>query len=328
MLASSPRLRASAVRFAARSGLTLVELLVVVFIIAILIALLLPAVQSARETARRLRCANHLKQLALAVHTYAEVNREHLPGRVRAAFHSTRDPVKSALSWGNWSPVETISWRATLLPHHEQQALHDGIDFRRSVLSAANLPVARTLVVVYQCPSTPTSPRRIADLMSGTASTSFFRQGINVAACDYQAATGVISREATEPGAWSTGAYLDRENLRYPARLQEITDGLSQTLLLYERSGHPEYLGRGGGPADLTADHPYDGCWLSSEGWDEVDRRVGINEHNAFQAYSFHPGGAQAAACDGSAHFLNESLDGAVLAALVTRAGGEAVSLP
>src|SRR6059058_5436869 len=63
-----------------RLAFTLVELLVVIAIIGVLVALLLPAVQSARESARRTQCINHLKQFALGCLNF-EATRGYVPKR-------------------------------------------------------------------------------------------------------------------------------------------------------------------------------------------------------------------------------------------------------
>ena len=106
-----------------RRGFTLVELLVVIAIIGILIALLLPAVQAAREAARRGTCTNNLKQIGVALQSYAD------------AFG--RYPINGVLNdeVGNgWSLLGSEHMR--LLPYLEQQQMYGNINFQLGLASA------------------------------------------------------------------------------------------------------------------------------------------------------------------------------------------------
>lgn len=132
-----------------KSGFTLVELLVVIAIIGVLIALLLPAVQAAREAARRMQCANHLKQFVLGLHNYHD-NLLAFPAQL-GFLRGTSD---------------LFGCMYQILPYVEQQAAYD--EMKTGVGSAGTLvvnpgPDLASLAIlgtwsvpIFICPSDPT----------------------------------------------------------------------------------------------------------------------------------------------------------------------------
>ncbi len=101
-----------------RRGFTLIELLVVIAIIAILIGLLLPAVQKVREAASRMSCSNNLKQLALACHSYHDVN-SGLPSAM-VVYNNGNAPYYPYNTSG-FGP----NWIVLILPYIEQGNIYN-----------------------------------------------------------------------------------------------------------------------------------------------------------------------------------------------------------
>ena len=102
-----------------RRGFTLVELLVVIAIIATLIGLLLPAVQSAREAARRTQCRNQLKQLGLATLSLESANRFFPSGGI-TTYPQIQNYVQGGKPLG--PDKQGLGWAFQILPYIEEFA--------------------------------------------------------------------------------------------------------------------------------------------------------------------------------------------------------------
>jgi prepilin-type processing-associated H-X9-DG protein len=118
-------------------------------------------------------------------------------------------------------------------------------------------------------------------------------------------------------------------------KITAITDGTSNTLLISELAGRPDYWIKGiKQPTEGERFPAWWGPWASYncaiyKTWSDDGLTPGgfctINCNNSWGIYSFHSQGANAVFCDGSVHFLRVGLDRDVFAALVTRAGGETI---
>lgn len=312
-----------------RRGFSLVELLVVISIVAVLIGLLLPAVQSARETARRIRCANNLKQIALAMHSHADTR-----GRLPVGALTPRGQYLGRRSGpGDW--YDDHGWYSHMGPYIEQQAWHDGIRFDVSFSHPLNDAARRHLIALYACPTDGGLKRNEWD--SPVWARVRGNYVVNFGNTNYG--------QTTKGGVGFGGAPF---GYRQGVRLAEITDGLSKTLMLAEVITVSEFgrqaHGAWGGPiSDFTTSlggQTFQG-WIppNSRVPDEVARVCPPVEAlnglpgcmligndmalQSFAARSKHYGGVQVAWCDGAIRFQSDAVDVVTWRSLSTSRGGE-----
>lgn len=200
-------------------GFTLIELLVVIAIIAILVALLLPAVHQAREAARRTACRNNLRQIGIALHNYADVFGTFPPGRI--VYVSPTDDGSSGANGGaTTGRGNCFSAFAGLLPHLEQSVIFNQIDFNNGPDTAANNSMSITQPPVFLCPS----DFGIRSLAQGAGFAGVTNYVLNTGT------TAPVSSQ-NPSGVPVTGVFFENSRVR----LQDVTDGTSQTICISEQ---------------------------------------------------------------------------------------------
>jgi prepilin-type N-terminal cleavage/methylation domain-containing protein/prepilin-type processing-associated H-X9-DG protein len=213
------------IRSRPRPAFTLIEMLTVVALIAILMSLLLPAVQRVREAAARMKCANNLRQIGLALAAY-----EAEQGRYPTIGYGP-DIAGSTVSFDPQYPLSTFAY---LLPYLEKNDIYNQFDPTRYYNDPANRAASRNAVPTYLCPTNPARSGSVDPYGYGyTDYMPIAYTDINPAgAGNVQLAAGPYAPAALQLGG---------------SRASSILDGLSNTI------GVVEAVGR----TDLFASNPY-----------------------------------------------------------------------
>jgi len=273
-----------------RRAFTLIELLVVIAVVGTLTALLLPAVQSARESARRMQCSNHFKQIGIAIHCY----------------HDAHNVMPQG-----WNQTGHY-WTTFLLPFIEQQMLYDGMvfdfnkpfgewrgGFRPDTNARATTPhdpinattrAMKTKISVYQCSTIPhpsgglyegpgnmgvtsgVTPREgcIANVWNPALSSVKCNAGSNIG-LQYWSASWMRPYIAPDGRSYHSemcfsgqdcvdGTWRDQNGMMYGMSFVSfgaVTDGLSHTIAVGEATSFQ----------DITRDSQQLGCFYIGHGY-------------------------------------------------------------
>ena len=311
-----------------RLGFTLVELLVVIAIIGILIGMLLPAVQQVREAARRAACANHLKQVGLAIHNY--------------------ESAVQAIPASRINRSGGVAWTVQILPFIEAQNFYNGWDLNRWYYDQGNTvaegdDLRKTAVNIFFCPTRRTSTSAGFSIAGDKPDIAFqgSRNHYEGALGDFACCVGTsVNDDFSGDGGngaviladWSyqpmTGRPWVVANWKSQTRFSDIQDGLTNTIFVGEKHVVPGTFGTNT-PANVQAntgdgsiyngDHP----WVISRGAGPNFPLAKKNSEFNSQFGSWHPSVCQFAMGDGSVQTTSNEVDPVTLGRLAQRDDGQ-----
>ena len=361
-------------RLRQRAGFTLVELLVVIAIIGILMGLLLPAVQKVRAAAQRAKCSNNIRQLGLAMLNFEST----MKGLPRGGEHllppgaAIQGDVLTATDTGKVQDPQSPF--VMILPYIEQQSAADMFDIRFRYNDPArpqNQVAAQTVPPIFLCPTNPYASLRTGGV--GKDSSGF-------GCTDYGTIPYQTTGTTLVPTALTGKNYPSNSYVRYGAgdplvdpgklvqldrtllqaglldgayglpTLDEIKDGTSNTMMIFEDCSLNEQMGLAAGKSyyDVFGGAGGTGGASSHWRWASPDMATGIknpvnscknggygfpdpcnwSNHDVgpnSEMFSFHGNGCFVCFADGHVQFVRESVSLNVILSLASRSGGETI---
>jgi prepilin-type N-terminal cleavage/methylation domain-containing protein len=297
-----------------RLAFTLVELLVVIAIIGILVALLLPAINMARESARRTKCTNHLKQWGLAINGYQEANKILPYGSRSDGTVQTTGADRKTFIIPLWNYFEEGSVKG--LYHDDQPFWH-----------ASNKPAVTKQLAMYYCPSDRGPAFWQGDQYTRARGNYVVNFGnTNITGTTQSGVAHKLAPFGDSPGLGN----------HPPVKIKQITDGLSKTMYMSEvtmpgfdtdKDARGDIINNQPGSCGFTTFNTpntgTDTAWCSTP-----SSTLPPCTHNTQQgitsARSYHAGGGVMVMFgDGSVTFIKNEIHLDIWRAISTIAGGE-----
>ena len=238
------------------------------------------------------------------------------------------------------------TWVTICLPFFEQGSIYNAYNIAQPFSAPVNTTMVGTQLNFMICPSAPNGYRTA--VYTDPLSQAFYgaNWSVTLAGGDYAVDDGVDS------------GWMDANNVPHPAgvdtrgllhgnvapRIASVTDGTSNTIMVSEDAGRPQFwlngrlipdgtptasLGIGESGTTIYTNEGSGWGWAdyNSEFYTDGDgSRQHTNWSSNNEVYAFHPGGANHVFADGSVHFIKQSTAPSVFVSLISPAGGEVIS--